>query len=398
MGPVLLNSLNMDSIKDRFRQLRNQERIGYLIAGFITHTLTIEEEEELDAWIVADEKNMQLFEDMTEEKQVAKFLQWLSTRDTEARLEEVKKRIRLEKKGNVVSIWKYAAAAVILLMVGLGVYTLFYKEKAKDVELASNTVDIQPGSAQAILRLPNGSVVALDANNDTVINSEVRIKDGEVINDGSSTDTARHLISIPRKGFYKVVLPDGSKVWLNSESSISYPGSFGSKERRVVVTGETYFEVAKDPAHPFIVSVNNVDVKALGTAFNIKAYSNEDVLKVTLIEGAVKVTGKTREEVLAPNQQLQVNAEQWQLRKMDETGHVTSWVKNEFRFTDETIEEIARELERWYDVQIEIKEKIEYHFHAHLSRNLPISDILKLLEATDHVHFTITEGTITVTR
>src|SRR5687768_8231861 len=138
--------MNMDSIKKRFQQIHNQERIGYLIAGFITHTLTMEEEEELDAWIVADEKNMQLFEDMTEEKQVAEFLHWLSTRDTEARLGAVKKRIQFQKKGNVVSLWKYAAAAVIILLVGLGVYTLFYKEKAKDVELATNTVDIQPGS------------------------------------------------------------------------------------------------------------------------------------------------------------------------------------------------------------------------------------------------------------
>ena len=388
----------MDSIKRRFQQIHNQERIGYLIAGFITHTLTIEEEEELDTWIIADEKNMQLFEDMTEEKQVAEFLQWLSTRDTEARLEAVKKRIEAEKNGKVVSLWRYAAAACIILMVGWGLYILFYKVKEKqEEELALITNDIQPGSAQAILRLPNGSIVSLDAN-DTIINNQVRIKDGEVINDGSNADTAHHLISIPRKGFYKVVLPDGSRAWLNSESSISYPGSFGSQERRVVVTGETYFEVAKDPAHPFIVSVNNIDVRALGTEFNIKAYSNEDVLKVTLIEGAVKVTGNAKEEVLSPRQQLQVGSDQWHKQNVNETASVTSWVKNEFRFSDATIEEITKELERWYDVKVEIKEKIGYHFHARLSRNLPISEILKLLEATDHVHFIVKEGTITVTR
>ena len=164
----------MDSIKRRFQQIHNQERIGYLIAGFITHTLTIEEEEELDTWIIADEKNMQLFEDMTEEKQVAEFLQWLSTRDTEARLEAVKKRIEAEKNGKVVSLWRYAAAACIILMVGWGLYILFYKVKEKqEEELALITNDIQPGSAQAILRLPNGSIVSLDAN-DTIINNFIK--------------------------------------------------------------------------------------------------------------------------------------------------------------------------------------------------------------------------------
>lgn len=381
----------MEPINKRFEKLENSQRISYLIGGFITNILTIEEREELDAWVVADEANMQLFEDMTDDQMVDKFLKWLATRDTEGQLINVKKRLKFRKKGKVIKWWHYAAAACVIGIVGIAIFLT----RSSDKELTPDVVDkgkadISPGSPYAQLRLPDGQVIKLDKVSDTVIGN-IHIKDGEIVYDHNGTDTLMHEITIPRKGSYQLVLPDGSKVWLNAESSIKYPGAFAGNKRMVTVSGETFFEVAKDASRPFTVSIGDVSVEALGTAFNINGFDN----RITLTEGSVKVSGQNKMIVLKPGDQVETKT--WVVNKVDVVP-VLSWTKNQFTFKNAAIEDVMKLLERWYDARVVYEDKVSYHFNGTINRSVPVSKVLELLEETGNVHFKIEDNTIIVKR
>ncbi len=379
----------MESLDTRFDKLENPRRIGYLIGGSITGTLTIEEREELDAWVSVDEDNMQLYEDMTDEGRVDEFLRWLSTRDTESRLIDTKRRLKFKRKARAIKWWHYAAAACIFSVIGL---TIFYNRtnetKGEAGIVQEKLPDILPGSTFAELRLPSGQVIKLDGVGDTVINN-IQIRDGQIVYGLNESDTLMHEVIIPRKGFYQLVLPDGSKVWLNAESSIRYPGAFSKAAREVAVSGETFFEVAKDPARPFIVFIADIKVQAVGTAFNVNSFDKT----VTLTEGIVRVSKENKSVLLKPGQQLESGA--WKIIEV-ETDPVTAWTRNQFKFKNATIEEVMRPVQRWYDAKVIYEGKISYHFNGTIDRSVPVSKVLELLEGTGHVHFTIEGSTITV--
>jgi ferric-dicitrate binding protein FerR (iron transport regulator) len=379
----------MEPINKRFEKLENSQRISYLIGGFITNILTIEEREELDAWVVADEANMQLFEDMTDDQMVDKFLKWLATRDTEGQLINVKKRLNFRKKERVIKWWHYAAAASVIGIIGVALFLTRSSDKKVSPEVVDKT-DISPGSLYAQLRLPDGQVIKLDKVSDTVIGN-IHIKDGEIVYDHNGTDTLMHEITIPRKGSYQLVLPDGSKVWLNAESSIRYPGAFSSNKRMVTVSGETFFEVAKDASRPFTVSIGDVNVEALGTAFNINGFDS----RITLTEGSVKVSGQNKMLVLKPGDQVETKT--WVVNKVDVVP-VLAWTKNQFTFKNAAIEDVMKLLERWYDARVVYEDKVSYHFNGTINRSVPVSKVLELLEETGNVHFNIEDNTIIVKR
>lgn len=377
----------MDSLDTRFDKQENAARTGFLIGGFITGTLTIEEREELDAWVLQSEDNMQLFEDMTDEPMVDKFMKWLATRDTEGKLAETKKRLKFKRKPRVLTWWRYAAAACIIGMIGWVIYSKTNRSGTEPGKIVVTQDDIAPGSPVAELHLPDGQIIRLDGVRDTTINS-IHIKEGEVVYAVNESDTAIHEIIIPRKGFFKLVLPDGSRVWLNNESSIRYPASFVGDKRRVSVTGETFFEVAKDASKPFIVNIDDIQLQAIGTAFNINGFDKT----ITLTEGSVQVTKANNRLVMQSGEQL--NAE-WKLRKVD-INPVIAWTTNRFKFKNATIEQIMRTLERWYDCKVTYEDKMDYHFNGTIDRDVPVSRVLELLEGTGQVHFAIKENTVTV--
>lgn len=369
--------------------LENSQRIGYLIGGFITNTLTIEEHEELDAWVVADEANMQLFEDMTDDEMVDQFLKWLATRDTEGKLVDVKKRVKFKKRNRVIKWWQYAAAACVVGLIGLALYYYWPSKQTPAPEVVKKErQDILPGSSYAELRLPSGQVIKLDEVSDTVIGN-IHIKDGEVVYGPAEGDTLIHEINIPRKGSYQLILPDGSKVWLNAESSIRYPGAFAGDKRKVTVSGETYFEVQRDPARPFIVSIADVTIEALGTAFNVNGFDN----KITLTKGSVRIDRQNKTMILKPGEQIETNA--WKVSQAD-IGPVLAWTKNQFTFKNATIEEVMKPVERWYDASVMYEDKINYHFNGTIDRSVPVSKVLELLEGTGNVHFQIEGNKIIV--
>lgn len=388
----------MNTLATYQEELKDQFRVAYLIGQFIQETISEEEEAELENWMLQSDHNLQIFEDLTDERMVAGFMQWYLERDTEKKLQQVKQRIQFSKPSKVISFWRYGAAASIAILLGLGIYYFGFYNRPNEVVAKNNIeIDIAPGQASALLKLADGRLIDLTNVKDTIINQQVSIENGMVIYGNAVHLPEYHELSIPRKGFYQLVLPDGTKAWINSSSSIRYPSHFNGDERRVTVSGETYFEVAKDPLHPFIATVNGVDVMAIGTAFNINAYPDEEGLEVTLTEGKVKVKNSLQERSLAPGQQLFIQKNQWSASTVDILP-IVAWTRNQFKLKNTTIEEVMRMAERWYDVKVIYRDKVTDHFTGTIDRTVPISQLLKLLEATGQVHFRIEANQIIVTR
>lgn len=372
------------------------ERAAYLISGFLLQDLTDEEREELDDWISASDENMQLFERATDESLLDDYLRWYSERDVEARLLEVKERIRLAESSSRLLNLQRLAAACIVLLIGLGVFAYLYFRPTPATAIANQPLhDLPPGNNRAQLKLSDGRVVLLEGLQDSVISSYLRIHDGLVEYSAADPVASWHEISVPAKGYYQLRLPDGTLVHLNANSSIRYPTAFTDKERRVEVTGETYFEVAHDAQHPFIVLANGIETEDLGTAFNINAYTNEPAVAITLVEGAVRVQKGDKSKELVPRQQLLATAADWKVVTVD-TDPITAWTRNEFQLKDTKIEEVMRMVSRWYGAEVIFEDKVNFHFNGRISRSVPLSELLQLLEATGHVRFSVDQHIITV--
>jgi ferric-dicitrate binding protein FerR (iron transport regulator) len=193
-------------------------------------------------------------------------------------------------------------------------------------------------------------------------------------------------LGTPRGGQYRLMLPDGSKVWLNAVSSIRYPTAFTGKERRVEITGEAYFEIVKDASRPFKVSVNSsMEVSVLGTHFNINAYTDEPTIKTTLLEGSVKVTHNEHSVVIKPGEQTQFNSEGTMKVVHDaNVDQAVAWRNGMFEFEDADLQSILRQVMRWYDVDVEYQGNIpDRYFTAIISRDKTLTGVLEILKLSD---------------
>jgi len=377
-----------------FEAMKEQERAAYLLAGYFQYDLNAEEEEELDQWINSSDANLKLFEELTDEKRMAEYLRWYTSRDVEGRLQEARKHLQPSGAPVARRWWKYAAAAAILISAGIILYrsTVFTDDTGGAVVLKEP--DRATGIQSPTLRLDDGNLIAL-SKNDTMITEGIRVDRGTLIYNGNK-DRGFNEFIVPRKTSGRIVLPDGSKVWLNAGSVIRYPASFSGPTREVSVAGESYFEVAKDTGKPFIVTVNGIHVQATGTAFNIKAYANEPYVSITMTEGSVKVSSKNKTQDLQVKEQLQIsNADNWKLIQED-VYNVTAWTENKLRLTDASTEELKRSIERWYDVTVVIKDDINKHLNGTFPRDISLTTLLQLLEQTNDVHFKVDGNRVTV--
>ena len=302
----------------------------------------------------------------------------------------------------VIPLRKIAVAATVMGLLLLSTFLLYNRNTSKEtanaeVDKRRFKNDVLPGGDKATLTLADGSTVVLDdAKNGTLAqqgSSKVIKVDGKLMYDpanNNSKEIVYNTISTPNGGQYQLELPDGSLVWLNATSSIHFPTSFMGKERRVEVTGEAYFEVAKNRDMPFIVTVNGSEVQVLGTHFNVNAYSDEDNVKTTLLEGSVKFVSGTNINMLKPGQQSQL-ASNGQIKVVSnvDVDEVVAWKNGMFDFDNAGIETVMRQLSRWYDVEIEYKGKTDDLFIAEMRRNIKLSDALKALELTGKVKFEI---------
>ena len=322
------------------------------------------------------------------------------------------------KKGNsraktVIPLWlRYAAA---LLLIG-GCYMCYYAHTHRALKSHILTHqqkplknDASPGGNKAVLTLANGSKINLSDVKNGVLASQGQTvlkkdKDGRIVYEapgGKTVDSSAifNTISIPRGGQYQVVLSDGSKVWLNSASSITFPATFSKAERKVTITGEVYFEVAKNKLKPFRVVAGEQVVEVLGTHFNVNAYADEDALKTTLVEGSVKITAGVQSVVLKPEQQASVAvgpAGGIKVTAVD-TDNVLAWTTGNFQFEKAEIPLIMREASRWYDVDIKYEGEIpRRRFTGSISRSVNLSELLKMLKYTG-INFKIAGKSIVVT-
>jgi len=287
-------------------------------------------------------------------------------------------------------------AAILAFTLGLWFYydssflSMFQSENTDPYALILKN-DIPPGKNTATLHLANGKDIPLsDAKTGVVIyDSNVQYNDQTHIGSSLSKlgrEVQMLSVNTPRGGQYQVVLPDGTKAWLNSASSIQFPSAFGkTKNRTVSILGEIYFEVAKDPNHPFIVKSSNQDIEVLGTHFNVHAHPEEPLATTTLLEGSVLVQN-TR---LRPGEQALNRQGKIQVAEAD-TAAVMAWRNGYFSFQDTPIQEVMESLSRWYNIEYELgKELTKEGFTGKFSRSRNISEVLKMLTKTGKVHFTI---------
>jgi transmembrane sensor len=388
--------------------VNNQDRINFLIKQVQEDNATEAELQELTEAIKQDQSG-RLAEQMAEHL-ITTPHNWLyhpekwNALATDILNADKLKEGLSEKGGKVLKLsWRLAAAAVILLVLGVSSYFLFFNSRLpKDSPVAQEPLsnDVPPGGDRAILTLANGERILLDSAQGTVgtENGVQVINLPGKLNYSTQKEenipvTAFHTISTPRGGQYQLVLSDGTKVWLNSASSMRFPVAFAGEQRKVEITGEAYFEVAHNPSMPFVVRKGETEVKVLGTHFNVNAYEDESEIKVTLLEGKVRV-GKGREEaLLAPGQQAQIApapAGGIKVASNVDLDEVVAWKNGKFQFGEAAeVEDVLRQLARWYDVDFVYKGDIRGQIGGTISRNVPLSQVLNLLEMTGVVTFKV---------
>jgi hypothetical protein len=326
--------------------------------------------------------------------------------------------VESEPSDRVITIRKYWSpffkyAAVVLILSCTILY--FLNTKPSKTEVSQQNVegvreDIVPLTEGAILTLSNGTQILLDSVKGKIANEggiSVINKDGSVVydqykNQQPKSEILYNTISTPKGKQYQLTLQDGSKVWLNAASSIRFPNAFTGKDRRVEITGEAYLEVAHNVAIPFIVSVDNMQVEVLGTRFDINSYNDDGYTKTTLIQGKVRTVSNGKIAVLKPGQQAQISQSSGEPIKIVEDvdlEEVMAWRDGIFRFKNSNIQSIMKQVERWYDVNVEYKVPTEnLNFSGYVGKKEDVSQILKIMELTGLVHFKIEGRTIVVTK
>ena len=315
------------------------------------------------------------------------------------RLREEKGLIKPVKR---LKIWKYVAAASIIAFISAGGYYIFHQQTPKDQFALDKLHDIKPGSNKAMLTLANGSQIPLTGAKNGILTTQghttiTKAADGKVVyeadGNGKATEVAYNTITTPRGGQYQVVLPDGSQVWLNAASSITYPVAFNGHERKVTMTGEAYFEVIHNAAKPFRVVAGTQTIEDLGTHFDVNSYADEPVYRTTLIEGSVRVSlNATKTVKLLPGQQADVTANSNNLQvKPGDIDEAVAWKNGKFRFNDEQLGGIMRQVSRWYNVDVSYDdESLKNRTFAGITTRFGnVSELLHMLELTGEVKFKI---------
>lgn len=381
-----------------------EERIKELVVLKITNQLSEEQSKELNE--LSKIPGVKLFiEKMTKEYLVEEI-------KLIRKFDEGKSQVWEDMKPNIVfrkralSLWqRMAIAASFVLVISVCAY-LYYnmtgsteQTVAKQEDLLQQ--DILPPGGTAILTLADGRKVALDGNPNAALTSQggsaIRNEsNGLIYKQGEAAKEVINTVTTPRGVMFSVTLADGTRCWLNTASSLRYPAAFTGNERRVTVTGEVYFDVAKDAKRPFIVMADNSEIRVLGTQFNVNAYSNEASVNTTLVEGKVEVgmPATNDKELLKPGQQARAKRGEAALALINnvDLDEVTGWRNDKFVFQGEgaTIQDIMKQLQRYYDIEVEYQGKIpDDHFVASMPRSLPISRILEVLQKTERIKFRI---------
>lgn len=392
-------------------------RIISLLSRHVRDGLTAAEQCELDSWSDEKPENKQLIEEFLNEDYRKSILDKWIPDAAESSLQNIKYKMGQVKRYSLW--WRIAVAASILLIAGSGLWLYEFRQDQYDNAVSlglTKSNDIAPGRNTATLTLSDGRKVVLsDASNGKLAEQAgvviSKTADGKVVYKAEIATANQkinyNILSTAKGETYQIDLPDGTKVWLNAASTLKFPSTFAnSANRKVELSGEAYFDVAKDKAHPFLVVTAKQQVEVLGTHFNINSYGDEETTKTTLLEGSVHVAllntpiinGRNAKNInqLLPGQQSVLTDETFKIipANLDET---MAWKNGYFKFNDESLESIMRKLARWYDVDVAYEGKFENEgFSGKISRSRNISKVLKILESTKIVHFKIEGRRVTV--
>ncbi|MCF0057243.1 FecR family protein [Dyadobacter sp. CY356] len=384
--------------------------IAELIFKYLNGNLSGVESKVLQDWLDEDIANQILLNELQNKEKMEEGLKFFESIDHQTAWENINQQIDNpvihHSFWSLNNIFKYAAAILITGIIGYG---FIHKKnnanttitKIKKPQILKN--DVLPGGNKATLTLGDGSVISLeDMANGTFKNEngvKISKKEGQLVYEILPSEKNKTItfntINTPTGGQYEILLPDGSKVWLNSKSSLHFPTAFTGKERKVELTGEGYFEISKNKEMPFVVESGKTHVEVLGTHFNVMAYDNEAVSKTTLLEGSVRIGIGENRKILNPGQQALVGS-QISIRTAD-VEEAVAWKEGYFQFDNEDLTTIMRQLQRWYDVDVVNEKQIpDKHFTAMISRNTTLSKVLKMLEMSGELKFEIEDKKITI--
>ena len=369
--------------------IKSKQRLEFLLLRYMEDKATAAEREELGQFIQNEQNEVTVLEIMEELVATEKEMDNYNVKNWEPLLGELlQEKNKLRKRGLVRVInWKrISVAASILFAVVLTGYLVLFRKDTKQVEVVKVTqpIDVKsPEKNRAMITLANGQQVHLDsAVNGTLLEQAgvqiMKLADGKIVYVGSTAEIINNTLSNPRGSkVIDMTMADGSRVWLNSGSSVTYPVAFVGEERKISITGEAYFEVMQDKKHPFKVDINGKgEVEVLGTHFNINAYDDESDIKVTLLEGSVKVNNS----IIEPGQQAQVSDKVKIIDKVD-MDEVMAWKNDMFDFYSADIKTIMRQIGRWYDLEIIYQDNISKEtFSGMVGRSNKVSKVLMILE------------------
>ena len=378
--------------------------IARLIARYLSDEIGEEEQAELTRWRDESPENERLFQEICKEENIKQNMQKRQTFHAEDGWEGVQRKIQRHRfRHRILNICKYAA--IFIFPVAIATVAI-YKSGNEPQPLSQVEEQIVPGGKKAVLILDNGEAIDLKSTSGV----ELKEKDGTVIQVDStvlnyqqapartSEKLAYNKVNVPRGGEYQLMLSDGSKVQLNSMSSIRFPVQFAQDCRLVELEGEAYFEVSKT-GQPFIVQKKGMKIEVLGTTFNISAYANEEY-QTTLVSGSVKVqTENGSNRILKPSEQACITSgsNQINVRNVD-TAFYTSWIHGKINFKDQRLDDIMKTLARWYDMDVVYENEAtkELRFGCYVNRYNEITPLVKLLEQTGRVTVTVEGKTIKI--
>jgi ferric-dicitrate binding protein FerR (iron transport regulator) len=380
-------------------------RLNALTIKYLLGTLTEEERRELDAILEKDPVHRQRFEQRVDKV-------WLKKR-LEDYMGAQRRLAAPRRTASVRMLRRYLpyAAAVLLIAIGL-VWWRSPRQHGPEAVIAMS-YEIPAGGNRAKLTLSDGQVIDLDSAGNGVISKQGGaniIKTGsgaiEYRTSGAAGSTggismgasAYNVVSTPRGGTYQVALPDGSRAWLNAASTIRFPTAFGAGRREVAVSGEAYFDITPDAARPFYVSGGRAAVQVLGTEFDLQNYNDEPAIQVTLVNGSVRVQSRKEGQVLSAGQQEKVLTAGQQARltadatisivDQPDISQAIAWKTGFFKLKNADIRSIMREIERWYDVEVEYRiTDYSMKYGGRISRGLPLSQLLRLLQENNIHHY-----------
>jgi transmembrane sensor len=372
--------------------MKNNYQSQDLLYKYKTGTCTDEERAIVESWHIAEIRNSDFMPDEEELNRAGKAIWAALPIHDEA--EEQK----------TIPLWrKYAVAASVVLILSVG-SLYFFNQKQQETKIEEPQAkrfknDVNPGGNKAMLTLADGSKISLDdvANGKVAQQSGIVISktaDGQLVyhvdnKTASSKAPQYNTVSTPRGGQYQLVLPDGTRVWLNAASKLKFPSSFAQlADRKVELSGEAYFEVTKDRKRPFKVEAASQEVVVLGTHFNVDAYAGGSATKTTLLEGRVKLRYNAKDYMLSPGQQAVVGTVV-RIGEVD-TEEVIAWKNGNFSFADSDIKTVMTALERWYDIEVVYEgSTTSVGFNAEISKEKTLIQVLKALEKTGNVRFRI---------